>query len=526
MLQRRIFLKRIIVEKDSYYDSVFLMLINRDVKKIEGVKDAVVSMGTEMNIDLLKEIGLSSPEVEGATANDLIIAVEAENEETAAMACDAANDLLKKKKSTMEDSGEYRPASLDTALNMVPDANLAIISLPGQYAAREVRKALSRDLHVMLFSDNVSLEDEIELKKLAVKKGLLMMGPDCGTAIINGKPLCFANVVRDGDIGIVAASGTGLQEVFCCIDNLGSGVTQAIGTGGRDLKNTRVGGMMMLLGIEALKKDPRTKVIVVISKPPAPEVADKVIAALKETGKPAVIHFIGLEAKEQRHNLYFAGNLEEAAGMAVSLSRGEVYKSRVFTIPEEKVREIVARESAGISSEQKYLRGLYTGGTLADEAMILFDREIGEIYSNNQVKPELVPADPHVSQGHTIVDLGDDVFTVGRPHPMIDPSTREQRIVREMEDPEVALLLLDIVLGDGSHNDPAGAILDVLKEARSKAEQRGGYLAIIASITGTEGDFQNMAEQQKKLESIGCVVMPSNYQASMLALEIIRKVVK
>ena len=358
-------MKRISIEKDSYYDSVFLMLINRDVKKIEGVKDAVVSMGTEMNIGLLKEIGLSSPGVENASANDLIIAVEAESEETAARACDAANDLLKKKKSAVEDGGEYRPASLETALNMVPDANLAIISLPGQYAAREVRKALARDLHVMLFSDNVSLEDEIELKKLAVEKGLLMMGPDCGTAIINGKPLCFANVVRDGDIGIVAASGTGLQEVFCCIDNLGSGVTQAIGTGGRDLKNTRVGGMMMLLGIEALKKDPRTKVIVVISKPPAPEVADKVIAALKETGKPAVIHFIGLEAKEQKDHLYFAGNLEEAAGMAVSLSKGEAYKSRVFTVPEEKVREIVAKESAGISSEQTYLRGLYTssGGT-------------------------------------------------------------------------------------------------------------------------------------------------------------------
>ncbi|HEB10987.1 MAG TPA: FdrA family protein, partial [Spirochaetales bacterium] len=201
------------------------------------------------------------------------------------------------------------------------------------------------------------------------------------------------------------------------------------------------------------------------------------------------------------------------------------YKPRVFTLPEEKVREIVVKESAGISSEQKYLRGLYTGGTLADEAMILFDREIGGIYSNNQVKEELVPKDPHVSQEHTIVDLGDDVFTVGRPHPMIDPSTREERIVSEMEDPEVALLLLDIVLGYGSHDDPAGAILDSLKAAREKAGQRGGYLAIIASITGTEGDFQNMAEQQQKLESIGCIVMPSNYQASMLALEIIRKVV-
>ncbi len=519
-----IIVRKIIVERDSYYDSVFLMLINRDVKKIPGIEDAVVSMGTDVNLELLNEIGFSSPDLERASPNDLIIAVQGESEEVVDKALHSARDLLSRKRNRAQEEAEYRPSGLDNALKMVPDANLIIISVPGLYAAKEAQKALERGLHVMLFSDNVSLEDEIELKKLALKRGLLMMGPDCGTAIINGKPLCFANVVKQGNIGIVAASGTGLQELTCSIDKLGSGISQGIGTGGRDLKETRVGGMMMLMGIEALSKDPKTEVIVVISKPPAEEAAGKVITKLKDTQKPCVVHFIGLERHKDSGNLRYAGNLEEAAGMAAALSKGEEYSACAFTIPEKEIDRIVERETTVVSPKQKYLRGLFTGGTLADEAMILFDREVGAVYSNHQTKPELVLKDPHVSHGHTIVDLGDDMFTMGRPHPMIDPSTREERIMKEMEDPEVALFLLDIVLGYGSHEDPAGAILESLKTAKKRAKERGGYLSIIASITGTESDFQNMEEQKKKLESIGCVVMPSNYQASMLALKIIKKV--
>ncbi len=518
-------MQKILVKKDSYYDSVFLMLINKEVKQFDGVKDAVVSMGTEVNTGLLKGMGLFNSEIENSSPNDLIIAVEAETEEIADKAIQAAKDLLNKKKTQSQDGDEYRPVSLDKAVEILPDANLIVVSVPGNYAAREVKKALNKNLHVMLFSDNVSLEDEIELKELAEEKGLLMMGPDCGTAIINGKPLCFANVISSGSIGIVAASGTGLQEVSCSIDKFGSGITQGIGTGGRDLKNSRIGGRMMRMGISALKNDPETKVIVVISKPPAEDAAKKVIADLKETGKPCVIHFIGLKPEADSGNLHYARSLEEAAGMAAALAEGKEYKRRVFTIPEDEVENIAARETEKMNSRQKYLRGLYTGGTLADEAMILFESGIGGIYSNNQTKPELVLKDPHVSEGHTIVDLGDDVFTVGRPHPMIDPSTREERIVKETDDPEVAVMLLDIVLGYGSHEDPAGAILKSLSDAKKKAAARGGYLSVITSITGTKGDFQNMEEQKKKLESIGCIVMPSNYQASMLALKIIGRTV-
>jgi len=517
-------MKKVVVEKDSYYDSVFLMLINKDVKQFDGVADAVVSMGTEMNLQLLADLGFASPELKSAGPNDLIVAVDGASEDVVDNALASARKMLTEKKQGSGGGEAFRPGSLGAAVESVPDANLVIVSLPGEYAAREARKALSKGLHVMLFSDNVSLEEEIALKEYAREKGLLMMGPDCGTAIINGMPLCFANVVRRGSIGIVAASGTGLQEVSCVIDKLGAGVTQAIGTGGRDLKNERVGGTMMLMGIEALAKDPATEVIVVISKPPAESVAGKVIDSLAKSGKPSVIHFIGMEPQQERKGLHYAANLEEAAGMAVALSAGQPYTSHTFTIPEAKVREIIERESRDFSSKQRYLRGLYTGGTLADEALLLLDGVIGEVYSNNQSDKKLVPEDPHVSVGHTIVDLGDDVFTVGRPHPMIDPSTREERIERESKDGEVAVMLLDVVLGYGSHEDPAGAILESLKKAKERQRTAGGYLSIVASVTGTERDFQNLSAQKAKLESIGCVVMPSNYQAAMLAREILRKV--
>jgi len=515
--------KKIVVEKNSYYDSVFLMLINKELKKIPGVKDAAISMGTEMNVELFKEIGFFNQDVEGVTPNDLIIAVEGESEEIVENALRSARTMLKEKKHVADEYGEYRPVSLDTAIKMVPDANLVVISVPGAYAVREAQKALEKDLHVMLFSDNVSLEEEVELKKLAKEKGLLMMGPDCGTAIINGIPLCFANVIRRGNIGLVGASGTGLQEVSCIIHRCGGGITHAIGTGGRDLKSSLVGGTTMLMGIESLENDPNTSVIVVISKPPAENVAEKVIETLRKTRKPCIIHFVGLEPLKKENNLYFAGNLEETSNMAVALARGEAYEPHTFTIPEKDVVKIIETETEQMSPNQKFLRGLYTGGTLADEAMILFDKRIGEIHSNIQTKQDLILKDPQISEGHTIVDLGDDTFTVGRPHPMIDPSTREERLLKEMKDSEVAVFLLDMVLGYGSHEDPAGAILESLKMAKKMAEDRGGYLSILASITGTEGDFQNANEQKDKLESIGCVVMPSNYQASMLAIRIIQK---
>lgn len=527
-------MKRVYVRKDTYVDSVFLMLLSRDLKDRPGILDATVTMGTPMNLDLLKEQGYNPDALKDASPADMVIALDSSSDATFQEALQAVDQMLsgKKKAVSGETSGTGLPRSktLDSALEMLPDANLAIISVPGIYAPREVRKALKRGLHVMLFSDNVSLEDEISLKNLARGKGLLVMGPDCGTALINGKPLCFANVVNRGPVGIVAAAGTGLQEVSCLIDRFGSGVSQGIGTGGRDLKNPRVGGATMLMGIEALGADPETKAILIISKPPAPEVATRVVRALEKTGKPAVVHLIGLTTPiPAGPAIYFADNLEEAARWAAALARGSQIDEQSrrdwpFDLSKAEIDALVEGETVRMSKTQKYIRGYYTGGTLTDEAWLLLHRLTGAVYSNNQTDPAFVLPDPRKSIGHTIVDLGDDVFTVGRPHPMIDPSTRTERIDAERDDPEIAVMLLDCVLGYGSHKDPAGAMLPSIKKAKEAAEKRGGYLSVIASVTGTPEDFQGFEAQVAKLRSAGVIVMPSNYQASLLALKIMERV--
>ena len=516
-------MKKAIVRKDSYFDSVFLMQLSKGLKEAEGVDDAVVAMGTPMNLELLRGLGYDEAELAGASPNDLVTAVDCPDAAAVELAFAAAAELLARKKRKTGGASQM-PASLDAAVELMPGANLALISLPGAWAAREARKALLKGLHVMLFSDNVSLEDEIALKRLGRERGLLVMGPDCGTAIIDGKPLCFANVVRRGPVGVIAASGTGLQEVTCLVDRLGSGISQGIGTGGRDLKNEKVGGITMLMGIEALARDAATSVIVVISKPPAPSVARQVTEALEMAGKPAVVHFIGLEAPATGKGsvLRYASSLEEAARLAVELAGASKKDGAALSAarPEE-FEALAAREASRLGPGQRHLRGYYTGGTLADEAMILLHRLTGAVYSNNQTQPDFVLVDPKRSVGHTVVDLGDDVFTVGRPHPMIDPSTRTERVLAEKDDASIAVVLVDVVLGYGSHEDPAGALLPALVEARRAAEARGGYLPVIASVVGTKGDYQGMEAQVAKLEAAGCVVMPSNFRAASLAARIV-----
>lgn len=531
-------MKKTSIRKDSYYDSVFLMLASRSIQKLPGVSEAVVAMATPMNLELLLDMGFDKGSLEGLTPNDLLIAINADTEDNADQAIKEALEALNRKKTTaVGTAGLAHAPTMEAGRRILPDANLALVSVPGAWAAREARKCLNAGLHTMIFSDNVSLEDEIALKKLATEKQLLLMGPDCGTAIINGIPLCFANVVSRGGIGMVAASGTGLQEVSCLIDRYGQGISQAIGTGGRDLKNAAVGGMTSLLAIDALTKDPATQVLVVVSKPPAPAVAEKVIAALKASGKPAVAHFLGMAAGQDTQNLAFADNLEETALLASLLAQGghspqtakaylaEDSGNDQFNRPSlAMIKKMAAEEALKIKGEQKYLRGLYTGGTLADEALFLAHRELNGVYSNNQTDGAWLLEDPLASKQHTIVDLGDDVFTVGKPHPMIDPGARADRISQEGRDPEVAVLLLDMVIGYGSHADPAGACIEAIQEAKAAALNRGGYLTVIASLTGTKKDPQNYDKQRQTLLEAGVLVMPSNYRAALLAIETIRRI--
>ncbi len=351
------------------------------------------------------------------------------------------------------------------------------------------------------------------------------MGPDCGTAIINGIPLCFANVVRRGNIGIVGASGTGTQEVTVLIDKLGGGLSQVIGTGGRDLKS-EVGGIMMLEGFKALIDDNATDVIVLISKPPAKEVAEKILEMVKTTNKPVVVNFIGGDRSQiERNGAYACISLEDAAHKAYNLSKGiEPQDYEGFEMSDEEINEIVSKETVKLHPSQKYLRALYTGGTLADEAMKLLGKEGFSIYSNIPLSPEFKLKDIHKSQEHTCIDLGDDDFTVGRPHPMIDPIGRVERLPNEALDEEVAVILMDFVIGYGSNMDPAAEMLPYIIEAKKKFESENKYLSVIGYICGTDKDPQSYREQKEKLEAAGVILMPSNAQAVRLTAKLLKAI--
>ena len=482
----------------SYRDSVELMRIAAELERLPGITRAGLVMGTTANRAVLLEAGLLSAVPDTAGANDLIAAVAASDQGLADAALDRAAALLTTPPVDVARGREaFVPTTLAEALSVAP-ANLALISTPGTYATAEALKALKRGLHVFLFSDNIAIEEEIELKTLAVKKGVLLMGPDCGTAIIDGIPLGFVNAVARGSVGLVGASGTGLQQVTCLIDRLGAGVSQAIGVGGRDL-DERVGGTMMLAALDLLAADPGTSVIVLLSKPPAPAVAERVLAKARAAGKPVVVNFLGSDPSlARRAGAIPAVTLEDAARAAVALSRGEA--PLAADDGDDEAMLAARAETAKLAKGQRCVRGLYSGGSLAYEAKVVLKHVLGDAAKNS-----------------TIVDLGDDEYTVGRPHPMIDPRLRYEHIVATGSDEEAAVLLLDIVIGYASHPDPAGALAPAIARARDIAERAGRYLAVVASICGTDRDAQGLARQESTLVAAGVLVQPSNARAARLA---------
>ena len=504
------------IRKNAYYDSVTLMLISKELKKLDGVSEALVGMGTDLNIEIAHNIGVATPEFDGQVgSNDFFVAVECTDEAVFGEVMKTVEQLLNKK--TESKAAAYTPPTLEGALKIDPELNMAVISVPGKFAADVAQGCLDNGINVMLFSDNVTIDEERALKQYAYAHELLMMGPDCGTAIVNNVPLAFANVVAPGDIGIVAASGTGTQEVSSIVDQLGGGVSQVLGTGGRDLKK-EIGGLMMKLGLDALINDPKTKVIVLISKPPAKEIATEILGIAAKAGKPVVVNFIGGDRKEiESFGLTAAVSLEDAAHKAVAISKGKpVTDFTEFTMGNDKA-DALAKEIAGkMAKGQKYVRGFYTGGTLCDEAMKLMIGSLGHIYSNIPLHAEdkLPDAKGGKSREHTFLDFGDDEFTVGRPHPMIDPSLRAERVIVDGKDPECAVIMTDCVIGYGSHPNPAEDLAAAIKEAKAEAEKQGRHLCCVCAVCGTEGDPQCLSKTQKQLEEAGAVVLPSNAQAT------------
>ena len=508
-----------ITKQGEYFDSVSLMIVARELTKMETVLDAAVVMGTRENKAILQASGMLLPEFENSGDTDLLIGLKLEDGgdfETAVLQVDA---LLGKLRQTRVETNDFLPKSIEGALNVLPGANLALVSVAGKYAAAEAMKALEHGLHVMIFSDNVPIEQEIELKRYAKEKGLLVMGPDCGTAIINGAPLAFANVVKRGNIGIVAASGTGLQEVSCLISNGGAGISQAIGTGGRDVTKD-VGGIMFLEALKALNADVQTKIIVLLSKPPHEDVLRKIAVELKNVEKPVVASFLGADPEIiKMAGAVPAVTLEEAALLATALSQ-EKDTAGVYEYLEKRSEELkaqAAEEAEKRQDSQKYLSGLFSGGTLCDEAQAILRDIIGTVFSNVPITPKGKLDDSWKDREHTIIDLGDDEFTVGRPHPMIDFSLRNGRILEEAQDPEVAVLLLDVVLGYGAHGHPEEELAPFIREAKVAAREAGRHLTVVCSITGTDRDPQNKQHVAQALKDAGALIMPSNAAAAEFA---------
>jgi FdrA protein len=509
-----------LIKKSEYHDSVTLMLVARELTGQPGVKDAAVLMGTDANKSLLKQSGLLNPDAEHATPNDLIIAVLIEKSAPDILVL--AEKLLSAKPGTTAGT-ESKPKTIRVALKNHPEINLAIISTAGRYATRETWNALRRGLHVLLFSDNVSMEDEKALKEYALSQGLLVMGPGAGTAIINGVGLGFANAVPKGNIGIVSAAGTGLQEVSTLLAKQGQGISQAIGTGGRDLSQA-IGGLMFLAGMDALDDDPETGTIVLISKPPHPETAAKVLARARLIKKPVVACFLGIEKKEKLpDHVLLASTLEEAAFYAAVIAGGITGKYPDFLKEQQtQNQKVMLSAAAELQPEQRFIRGLFSGGTLCYEAQVIWQQEFGlTVFSNAPVDKKKQLKESTISVGNSIIDLGEEEFTVGRPHPMIDNDLRIRRLFQEVADPEVAVILLDVVIGYGAHPDPATELAQAIIDARQKFHISGRNIVFISSVTGTEADPQKLSKTEKNLKAAGVIVCPSNAAAARLSAMVV-----
>lgn len=489
------------IKKGCFQDSVSLMIISRKLSESENVDDVSVMMGTPANKSLLETTGFWHDDFNQATPNDICVAIRTEAADesiTQAILQQLDESLQQLAQATGGSQTLLQVRRWESACQKLPEANMTLISVAGEYAAELANQALDRNLNVMMFSDNVTLEDENNLKRRAQDKGLLVMGPDCGTAMIAGTPLTFANVMPEGNIGVIGASGTGIQELCSQIALAGEGITHAIGLGGRDL-SAEVGGISALTALEMLGTDDKSQVLAFVSKPPAEAVRQRIVTAMKATGKPVVALFLGYTCAAARdENVWFASTLDDAARLACLLAR------------------VTARRCALAATGDGLIRGLYTGGTLAAEAAGLLAAHLNVAADAQHHHGMMLDA-----AGHQIIDLGDDFYTVGRPHPMIDPALRNQLITDLGSQPQVRVLLVDVVIGYGATADPAASMVQAWQKACA-ARNIEQPLFAIATVTGTERDPQCRSLQIATLEDAGIAVVSSLPEATLLAAELIR----
>jgi FdrA protein len=481
------------VRPGAYADSVTLMQVSADVSRSDGVEAALVAMATELNVGMLPGMGFGPA---SAGPNDLLIAIRATDEASLAGALAVVTTGLGTRARETAGPAASPPPRTVSAAARAGGPGLALISVPGPHAFVVSMDALEAGCDVMIFSDNVPVEQEILLKDAAAERGLLVMGPDCGTAVVGGLGLGFSHTLPPGPVGLVAASGTGAQQVLCLLDAAGTGVSAALGVGGRDL-SAEVGGRSTRAALATLDADPATEHILLVSKPPAPRVAAGLREYARSLATPVRFAFLGVGEPDLTAA---TEDLLRAAGRQVP------------TWP----RWPGASTSPGSTGPGGgALRGLFAGGTLCDEAMAIASERLGVIRSNIPLKPEwrLDPRAP--AHGHTMIDFGEDEFTAGRPHPMIDQSLRLARLAEAAKDPLTAVILLDVVLGHAAHPDPASEIAPLLAAAR---DQRG--LPVAVSLIGARSDPQGLDRQAAALQAAGAHVFASNAQAARFACDL------
>lgn len=496
------------VKKGCFQDSVSLMLISRKLSDTPEVDEVSVMMGTPANKLLIAATGFWAPIFDTATANDICVAIKSESQNNLITVkigteLDAALNNLSESQGTSKNRLQ-KARRWQSALDKLPDANVVLISIAGEYAAELSNLALDNHKNVMIFSDNVTLEDEIKLKQKARANGLIVMGPDCGTSMIAGTPLAFANVLPHGNIGIIGASGTGIQELASQIALLDHGITHALGLGGRDL-TAEVGGISALSALNMLANDPETQVITFVSKPPDAAVRQIILTAMQAIAKPIVALFLGSYSKDGDvdKNIYLANTLDQAARIACQLSNIEMHRTDL----------LAANQLPNIPLSNK-ISGLYTGGTLAAEMALLLASKLKIKLDPQHDQGVMLNAD-----GHKIIDLGDDFYTMGKPHPMIDPTTRTQQILALASQQQIGVLLVDLVIGYGAEADPASSLAAAVIDLR---RARPDYpIAVIATITGTVQDPQNRDLQQNILKHAGIIIAHNLPEAAHLAVSLI-----
>jgi FdrA protein len=491
---------------DTYIDSVVQLQGMRAMREIDDVEWASAAMATPANLETLRAEGVDPADVEGAGSNDFFIVVRGADDDVVARALAAGETAVLSAGPVLEDKGRVKaPRSLRGALHAQEQSNVAVISVPGEYAALAAYQALSSDLHVLLFSDNVPLDKEIALKDYAISRNRLVMGPGAGTAMLGGTGLGFANAVSSGRVGVVAAAGTGAQEAMALLERWGMGVSQVIGVGGRDLSRD-VRGRMTKAAIAALRKDPATEVILLVSKPPAPDVAAEVLAMAGDTRLVAALIGLDLE-RGRRTGAVLADTLEGGVAATLGVLGMPVPDSTVTLGPT--VQEVRRRLSPGRS----LVRGLFSGGTLCYESLVLLGRTIGEVRSNTPIEPSW--GLPAPAGSHQCLDLGEEEYTRGRPHPMIDPEARLELLREHGADPEVAVILLDVVLGYGAHRDPAGILAP-----ECEAVMANGGPQVVTYVLGTDHDPQSFSSQRDRLLEAGCIVTETAARSSLVAAAI------